>query len=187
MLRYFQKVWMGVYTVLIGMKITLTHLFAHNVTVQYPDAQIPIPDNARNRLYVDMSDCNGCNGCVRACPVNCITVETIKAAPGDEVPPLKSGGKRALWVPSFEIDFAKCCFCSLCTEACPTAAIRRTKEFEYSTYSRENLKYNFVKMQKSMTQEQIKEKKELLAASLAAAAAKKKEEEAKKAAEAKEE
>jgi formate hydrogenlyase subunit 6/NADH:ubiquinone oxidoreductase subunit I len=183
MLKYFQKVWMGVYTVLIGMRITIIHLFAHNVTVQYPNEQIPIPDNARNRLYVDMEECNGCNSCARACPVNCITVETIKCAPGDEVPPLRSGGKRALWVSSFEIDFAKCCFCSLCTEPCPTMAIRRTKEFEYSDNDRKNLIYNFVKQQGSMTVDKIAEKKELLAQSLAAAAAKRKEEEEKKAAE----
>jgi NADH-quinone oxidoreductase subunit I len=164
------------------MKITTVHLFAKNVTVQYPDERLPVPDNARNRLYVDMADCNGCNGCVRACPVNCITVETVKVVPGDEIPPLKSGGKRGLWVTKYEIDFAKCCFCALCTEACPTNAIRTTKEYEYSTYSRNDLIYNFIELQNFMTPEQIKEKKDMF---VKFQAEKKREEAAKKAQEAK--
>lgn len=163
MIPYFKKIWLGIFTVLVGMKITFHHLFERNVTIQYPDERMPVPDNARNRLYVDMSDCNGCNGCVRACPVNCITVETVKAVAGDDVPPLRSGGKRGLWVTSYEIDFAKCCYCALCTEACPTNAIRSTKEYEYSTYSREELVYNFVDLQKSMTPKQIQDKKDMLA------------------------
>lgn len=167
MISYFRSVWQGIYTVLLGMKITLIHLFSKNVTVQYPNVHPTekagpdkMPPNARNRLYVDMEECNGCMGCVRACPVNCITVETVKVVPGDTAPPLRSGAKRGLWVTNYEIDFAKCCFCGLCTEACPTNAIVMTTEFEYSAYDRNDLIYNFVRMQNTMTPEKIKEVKE---------------------------
>jgi NADH-quinone oxidoreductase subunit I len=167
MKEYFLNIWLGVYTVLVGMKITLIHGFSKKVTNQYPDnfpdakslidSRLMAP-NARNRLFVDMEECNGCNWCVRACPVNCITVDSIKAVPTDNVPPLKSGGKRGLWVSNFQIDFAKCCFCSLCTLDCPTGAIRMTSEFEYSTYERNSLIYTF----STMTPEQIAEKQEKL-------------------------
>lgn len=153
--KYFYNIWLGFYTVLVGLGITLRHLFGRKVTKQYPE-KIPnseslakeglLPANSRNRIFVDMDDCNGCNGCVRACPVNCITVDTIKVVPGDEIPPLKSGGKRGLWVSKYQIDFALCCFCSLCTEACPTHAIVMTPEFEYSAYNRKDLIYTFAEM-----------------------------------------
>jgi NADH-quinone oxidoreductase subunit I len=175
-MNYIKSIWMGIYTVLVGMKITFVHLFAKNVTVQYPNERLPIPDTARNRLQLDAENCNGCNSCVRACPVNCISIETIKAAAGDTVPPLRSGGKRALWVAKYDLDMAKCCFCGLCTEACPTTAIRMTKDFEYSSVDKTDLLFHF----STMTPEQIKEKKELLAKAVALAAAeKKKAEEAK--------
>ncbi len=158
MLNYFKNMWLGVFTVLVGLRLTLIHLFARNVTVQYPDEQYPIPPNARNRLYLDPDLCDACMRCSKACPVNCITIESIRAVPG-ETPPLKDGTKRNLWVTNYQIDFAKCCFCALCVEPCPTNAIVMTTEFEYSAYTREELHYTFVKM----SDEEKKEKEAQLA------------------------
>ena len=172
---YFKNIWLGFYTALIGMSITLRHLFVRNVTIQYPQERLPIPDNARNQLYLDYDLCNGCQQCARACPVNCIKVETIKPTPGDEVPLLKDGSKRGLWVSKYEIDMAKCCFCALCTEPCPTEAIKMTTKFEYTAFKRENLIFEFTKM----TTEQAKEKSEMY--DKFAAEKKRKEAEAKKA------
>lgn len=154
MAKYFKSVWLGVYTVLVGMRLTLIHLFKRNVTVQYPDERYPIPDNARNRIYVDMDLCDACNRCARACPVDCITVEGIRAIPGEAK--LSNGDKRNQWVANYQIDFAKCCFCGLCIEPCPSNANTMTVEFEYSTENRDDLIYTFSKM----TPEEIKEKKE---------------------------
>jgi NADH-quinone oxidoreductase subunit I len=158
MLNYFKNMWLGVFTVLVGLRLTLIHLFARNVTVQYPDEQYPIPPNARNRLYLDPDLCDACLRCVKACPVNCITVESLRAVPA-LTPPLKNGDKRNLWVTDYKIDFAKCCFCALCVEPCPTSAIIMTTEFEYSAYTREELHYTFVKM----SDEDRKEKESQLA------------------------
>ncbi len=158
MAKYFKNIWLGIYTVLVGMSLTLKHLFYRNVTIQYPDERYPIPDNARNRLYVDPDLCTGCKACERICPVQCIEIDTIKGVPG-KVPPTKNGQKRALWVAKFDIDFSKCCFCGFCTEPCPTGAIYHTTEFEYSSSSREELKYTFIEM----TPEEIEEKKKELA------------------------
>jgi len=151
MAKYFKSVWLGVYTVLVGMRLTLIHLFKRNVTVQYPDERYPIPDNARNRLYMDKELCDACNRCARACPVDCITVEGIRAIPGESK--LKNGDKRNLWVTNYQIDFAKCCFCALCVEPCPSNAIYMTTEFEYSTEDRNELIYTFASMPKEEQEE----------------------------------
>lgn len=166
MKKYFENIYLGISSVMVGMTITFKHLFEKNVTVQYPNVHPSekaghdkMPQNARNRLDLDIEDCNGCSGCFRACPVKCIDLETVKVVPGDDVPELRSGGKRGLWVTRYKIDFAKCCFCALCVEPCPTGAIKMTTEFEYSTDDRKDLIYTF----STMTEEEAAEKKEMYA------------------------
>ena len=161
--KYFKNVWLGVYTILIGMKITFSHLFTKAVTIQYPDERLQLPDRERNRLFVNMDDCIGCDQCARACPVDCIYLETIKAVPGDTVGRTgvtSNGKKKALFVPTFTIDIAKCCYCQLCVFPCPTECIYMTDVFEFSEYDRNKFIYEFT----DMTPEQIIEKKEKLGA-----------------------
>lgn len=81
MKEYLKNTWLGIYTVLVGMKVTLSHLFKPKVTIQYPDVRVQLPERARNRLYVNIDDCIGCDQCARACPVDCIEIETVKALP----------------------------------------------------------------------------------------------------------
>ena len=45
----------------------------------------------------------------------------------------------------FDIDMAKCMYCGLCSEPCPTGAIHHTPEFEGADYSLESLVRKFVK------------------------------------------
>src|SRR4030042_1461489 len=123
MVQYFKNIYLGIWTISVGMRITLRHLFTRAVTVQYPDARLPIPDRARNRLYVNIDDCIGCDQCSMACPVDCITIETIKSTPVDNLGTTSTGQKKRLWVSRFDIDIAKCCFCGLCVPPCPTACI----------------------------------------------------------------
>ena len=175
--KYFRNIRLGFYTIAIGMKITFKHLFTKAVTIQYPDERLQLPERERNRLYVNMDDCIGCDQCARACPVNCIYLETIKATPGDIVGRTgvtSNGKKKVLYVPTFTIDIAKCCYCQLCVFPCPTECIYMTDVFEFSDFDRSNLIYEFT----DMTHEQVEEKKAKLDAF-------QKEQEAKKAAAAK--
>jgi NADH-quinone oxidoreductase subunit I len=144
--RYFRNIWDGVVTVLIGMKVTWRHFFTPAVTIQYPDVKLKLPDRARNRLYVNMDDCIGCDQCSMACPVDCITIETIKSTPDVDLGLTSVGTKKRLYVPRFDIDIAKCCYCALCVYPCPTECIKMTDVFEFSEYERKNLIYNFSTM-----------------------------------------
>lgn len=169
MKKYFNNIWLGIYTTLVGMQITFAHIFQKKVTIQYPDERYPIPDTARNRLYVNMDDCIGCNQCSNACPVNCISIETVKSLPTEDLGLTSVGTKKRLWVTKFDIDFAKCCFCGLCTFPCPTECIKMTTFFEYSEYKRGNFLYSFT----TLTPEETQAKKDQLAASEKEAAAQK--------------
>lgn len=158
--RYFKNIWEGVITVLIGMRITGRHLFTPAVTIQYPDVKLKLPERARNRLYVNMDDCIGCDQCSMACPVDCITITTLKSTPDVDLGLTSVGTKKRLYVPQFDIDIAKCCYCGLCVPPCPTECIKMTDVFEFSEYERTNLIYNFA----TMTAAEIDQAKSKLAA-----------------------
>ncbi len=143
MKRYFQNIWLAIYTVLVGMKVTFSHLFVRAVTIQYPDVKLQLPERVRNRLYVHMDDCIGCYQCARACPVDCIMIETAKALPTENLGTTSTGQKKRLWVTRFDIDIAKCCYCGLCVYPCPTECIKMTDVYEFSEYDRKNLIYSF--------------------------------------------
>ena len=81
MINYLQRFWGGVLTILIGMRVTFKHMFVPAVTIQYPTVRPELPERERNRLYVNMDDCIGCDQCSRACPVSCIDIETVKSIP----------------------------------------------------------------------------------------------------------
>jgi NADH-quinone oxidoreductase subunit I len=155
MKQYLKNTWLGIWTVLVGMKITFKHLFVPAVTIQYPDVRLKLPERERNRLYVNMDDCIGCDQCSRACPVNCIDIETVKSIPGEDLGITSNGKKKALWVTTFTIDFAKCCYCQLCVFPCPTECIYMTDVFEFSEYERSNFLYKF----STLTDEESAQKK----------------------------
>ncbi|MBI5645698.1 MAG: NADH-quinone oxidoreductase subunit I [Ignavibacteriae bacterium] len=151
---YLQDIKDGIWTVLVGMRITWSHLFTKKVTIQYPNVKRELPDRVRNRLYVNMDDCIGCDQCAKACPVNCIAIETIKALPTDDLGATSTGNKKRLWVSRFDIDIAKCCYCGLCVYPCPTECIKMTDVFEFSEYNRNDLVYRF----STMTAAEVAEK-----------------------------
>ena len=154
--NYLKNTWEGLFTILIGMKVTWKHLFVPAVTIQYPEERVPMVERARNRLFVNMDDCIGCKQCETACPVNCIEIDTVKATPTDGERITSNGKKKALWVTKFEIDIAKCCYCQLCVFPCPTECIVMTDVYEFSEFDRDDLNYNFA----SLTDTEVIEKKE---------------------------
>ena len=153
---YLKNTWEGLFTILIGMKVTWKHLFVPAVTLQYPEERVQMVERARNRLFVNMDDCIGCKQCETACPVNCIEIETVKGLPTDTLGLTSQGKKKALWVTKFDIDIAKCCYCQLCVFPCPTECIVMTDVYEFSEFDRNDLNYTFA----SLTDTEVKEKKE---------------------------
>ena len=156
MKQYLLNIWNGLVPVFIGMKITFKHLFVPSVTIQYPDVKLKLPERERNRLYVNMDDCIGCDQCARACPVDCISIETVKSMPTEDLGKTSNGKKKVLWVTKFDIDIAKCCYCQLCVFPCPTECIYMTDVYEFSEFERRDLVYDFV----TLTPDEIVEKKD---------------------------
>jgi NADH-quinone oxidoreductase subunit I len=145
MRRWLQDVWDGIYTMLVGMRITWRHLFNENITLQYPSERWTLPKRSRMRLFMKYEDCIGCGQCVRACPVNCISLVADKRTPGSAPIYAANGQAIKLDVKVFDIDMSLCCYCNLCTYPCPTECIYMTPEYEFATTDLTEHLYHFAK------------------------------------------
>ncbi len=189
---YFTDINAGIRTTLTGLKLTFRHLrqATHRraamgvasanyfdqqtglVTLQYPHEQLPIPDNGRYRLHNEMDDCIVCDKCAKICPVDCITIDPIKAT--GEVGRASDGSPIRLYAAKFDIDMAKCCYCGLCTVVCPTECLTMEKKFDYSEFDLGKLTYHFGNLSPDEAEEKrvlyeqfVREKEELKAQQLA--------------------
>src|SRR5437870_11342464 len=139
MRRYFQNIKEAVATIFEGMSVTFSHFMRKPFTIQYPDrtavrVQDTLPFRYRGILEVDLEICTGCLACERACPIDCIIIDVNK-----------DSATRAMVMTRFSIDMAKCMYCGLCSERCPTGSIHHTPEFEGADYSLESMVRKFVK------------------------------------------
>jgi NADH-quinone oxidoreductase subunit I len=171
MKRYFQNIWQSVTTLLIGLSITIKHMFKArrgNVTLQYPEEKWPRPDRnigfdlkiynvIRSKLHVDIDDCIGCRKCERACPVQCIKIDTLKVPKETDLGLTSGGTTKRLLVSRFDIDMTECMFCNLCVYPCPEDCIfmtggpnseKQPLDYEYSQYDRSKLIFKFSNISK---------------------------------------
>lgn len=139
----------GLWTVVVGMRITMRHMLQAPVTMHYPDEKWVMPEAFRGLLKVDMDACIVCDLCMKACPVDCIIIEWKREA-----------GKSGKVATRFEIDYQKCMYCGLCSEPCPTAAIWHTHEYENATYNRVAQVIDWVHPENKVTNPNAKPKQE---------------------------
>ena len=91
--KYIRNIYKGVYTVLVGLRITIRQFFEPNVTHQYPYQHDfekkqnvrEIPKGYRGQLYNRIEDCIGCKKCELICPVDCIMITGDKLPKGEQL------------------------------------------------------------------------------------------------------
>ncbi len=163
MVRTLKNSWHTFKTICTGMGVTFRHMFRPAVTIQYPDVRDELPAGARSKLFVNMDDCIGCKLCERACPVDCIAIETVQATSDVDLGKTSTGNPKRFWLTQFDIDMSKCMYCDLCVHPCPTECIYMVPEYEYSEYDRANLLLQFSELSPEKVVE-VKEKAEQEAA-----------------------
>ena len=166
--QYFIDIFKGIKAFMGGMSLTLKHMNQKKkyvATMQYPAEKWPIPDRdigfnhdeynvIRSRLHVDIDDCIGCLQCERACPVDCIKIDTVKPPRGNDFDCgiTSNDTQKKMIVPRFTIDMSECMFCNLCVYPCPEECIymvggpnedKHEMDYEYSKYERDGLIFEF--------------------------------------------
>ncbi|MBA4137437.1 MAG: NADH-quinone oxidoreductase subunit D [Opitutus sp.] len=121
-----------------GMRITLKHMFAQNVTMEYPEERPTIPPGYRGvpTLVKDphgREKCVSCQLCEFVCPPKAIRITPGEIPPGAENRHVEKAPK------AFEIDMLRCIYCGLCQEVCPEEAIWLQNQFSMSGYTREEM------------------------------------------------
>ena len=172
-----RQILVGAWSLLVGMKVTLAHVFRGPVTSQYPRERIEMSKAYRNVIVlieiegIGSHDCIDCNACVRVCPSDCIVIEGERPE-----------GMRKKRATLFEVDFALCSECGLCLDVCPTDTLGYSREYDQAGYGRNDFLYDLLEPYRDR-EEQVREV--LRAEEAKKAAAKKAAAEAKKAAAAK--
>ena len=131
MAQYFGDIYQAVSSAVIGLGITIKHIYRKPVTLQYPDERQVMSERFRGFVHNDMTKCDSCNICAKLCPVDCIYIET------------EGKGKERMMI-RYAIDYNKCIWCSLCTENCHTGSITMSHDYDHSVYDRRSLVYEFM-------------------------------------------
>lgn len=127
------------YDLLVGMYVTLLYMFKKKATINYPYQKGYLSPRFRGehalRRYPNGEErCIACKLCEAICPAQAIVIDAEVRA---------DGSRRTT---RYDIDMTKCIYCGLCQEACPVDAIVETSNYEYGTYTHEELLYNKEKL-----------------------------------------
>ena len=168
MSEYLNNIVYGVKSFLTGMKLTMDHFRNKKelvATLQYPHEKWPVPERnigfnhseynlIRSRLHVDIDDCIACMQCERACPVDCIKIDSIKPPKGSEIDcgMTSNDTQKKMIVSRFTIDMSECMYCNLCVFPCPEDCIymvggpnaeKHEIDYEFSQYKRDGMIFEF--------------------------------------------
>lgn len=135
--RFFKQ-W-SLFEIVHGLLVTLKYFFKPKVTIKYPYEKAPLSPRFRGehalRRYPNGEErCIACKLCEAICPAQAIVIEAE---------PREDGSRRTT---RYDIDMTKCIYCGLCEEACPVDAIVEGPNFEFATFTHQELVYTKEKL-----------------------------------------
>ena len=131
---YLNDIVEAVVTTAKGMRITARYGVdpREEVTLQYPEERWEIPEGYRGFLHNDVKRCTACTMCVKVCPVDCISLESVR------------GADKKMVLASYDINIGRCMYCGLCVEVCPPKSLKHTSGYEMASVDRGELILHFI-------------------------------------------
>lgn len=131
---YMNDIVEAVVTTAKGMRITARYGVdpKEEVTLQYPEERWEIPEGYRGFLHNDIKTCTACTMCVRVCPIDCISLESVR------------GADKKMVLASYDINIGRCMYCGLCVEVCPPKSLKHTSGYEMASVARGELTLHFI-------------------------------------------
>ena len=125
-----------------GLFYVIKNVNTRKVTLNYPFEKSAISGRFRGehvlRRYLGGEErCISCKLCEVVCPALAITIDSKMRL---------NGSRQTI---RYDIDMTKCIFCGLCQEACPVDAVVEGSNFEYSTFTHDELLYSKKKLLKN--------------------------------------
>ena len=136
-ISYFLGFFQGIYSLMVGMSITLRELFTKKITEEYPEnrATLVVSDRYKGSLTMLHNEnnehaCNACGLCQMNCPNDTIFVESELT---------EIDGKKKKVLVNYTYNLGQCSFCNLCVLSCPTNAIEFDNSFENAVFTKSKL------------------------------------------------
>jgi len=133
-ISYFLESFKGIYSLGVGMSITLREFFTKKVTEQYPKnrATLVVSDRYKGCLTMPHDEnnehaCTACGLCQMNCPNGTISIES-------EMIEIERKKKKVLV--DYTYNLGQCTFCNLCVLSCPSNAIEFDQSFENAIFTK---------------------------------------------------
>jgi NADH-quinone oxidoreductase subunit I len=131
---YFDKVGIGIRTVVKGIILTIGYFFKKTTTLQYPHEKKKMSDRYRGSIRLTRKPdtgelkCIACANCEKICPAFAIRMETMTPE-----------GSKKKQLTEYYVDLGLCIYCGLCVDSCPVDAIEHSAVYEVAEKTREAL------------------------------------------------
>lgn len=170
-LKDFGKTLKGLWSLIVGLKITGVEFFKPWITVHYPRQEVLNLGTYRGHIDLVPLDnnpmvprCIMCCKCAEICPSGCIHIEThirenggpgrpdecqtIMVGPGIEIPftgrklPPAQVIEREL--DQFHLNYNYCSLCGLCVQSCPVGSLKFSRDSYLAGTSRKDFEFDLL-------------------------------------------
>jgi len=138
LIDYFWGFVTGLWSLVVGMSVTIKEFFTKKVTECYPEnrATLVAPDRFKGKLTMPHDEnnehtCTACGLCQMNCPNGTITVESETITTED--------GKKKKVLTNYTYNLGQCTFCNLCVLSCPSKSIKFDNSFENAIFTKGKL------------------------------------------------
>ncbi len=160
----------GLWSLVVGLKITGDAFFRKQITLHYPRQTVPNLNTFRGHIELVGKNeapatprCIACFKCALGCPSRCISMELDKESmtqiqqrpvpknlvtmePSFAVIPLRVSlpGTTQPSPVSFHLNFNYCSLCGLCVQGCPVGSLRFSTNAYLAGFTRQEFEYDLM-------------------------------------------